>query len=125
MNRCQPFDRYDTASVLPRLHVVDFLDAPLETIGDMTLSLRDLNRTASIACWSQGSADDWEVYGGRKRTSPTPEELRAQACPALAQRITSLYWFNLSLKSRLKFPDLIAPDRKPNQPMEPLIQTGF
>jgi hypothetical protein len=40
-----------------------------------------------------------------------PEELRAQAYHALASRITSLYWFNLSLKSILKFPDLIEPIR--------------
>ena len=32
-----------------------------------------------------------------------------QAYHALAQRITSLYWFNLSLKSLLKFPDLMDP----------------
>jgi hypothetical protein len=83
--------------------------APLETIGDMTRSLRELNRPSPIAYWSQGAGDGWEVYGGRKRTSPTPEELRSQAYHALAHRITSLYWFNLSLKSLLKFPDLIEP----------------
>ena len=82
--------------------------APLETIGDMTRSLRELNRPRPIAYWSQG-AGSWERYGGRKRTSPTPEELRAQAYHALAHRITSLYWFNLSLASLLKFPDLMEP----------------
>ena len=170
MNRCQPFDNYDTESVLPRIHAVEFLGepqygggrpvppmevwrafapyqatrlptsithseervwrdyaglsdfphydayrvtapspdvwakydrwdgqiirwgAPLETIGDMTRSLRDLNRPAPVAYWSQGAHYDWEVYGGRKRTSPTPDELRAQAYHALAHRITSLYW---------------------------------
>ena len=75
----------------------------------MTRSLRDLNRPRPIAYWSQGAHDGWEGYGGRKRTSPTPDELRAQAYHALASRITSLYWFNLSLKSLLKFPDLIEP----------------
>lgn len=187
MNRCRPFERFDTEAVLPRIHAVEFLGepqygggrpvppmdvwrafapyqatrlptsvthseervwrfyaglsdyphydayrvsapaadawslydrwngerlrwgAPLETIGDLTRSLRDLNRPASIACWSQGAHEGWEVYGGRKRTSPTPDELRVQAYQALAQRITSLYWFNLSLKSLLKFPDLIEP----------------
>ncbi len=187
MNRCLPFDRYDTESVLPRIHAVEFLGepqygggrpvppmevwrafapyqatrlptsithseeriwrdyaglsdfphydayrvtapspdawskydrwdgqtlrwgAPLETIGDMTRSLRDLNRPAPVAYWSQGAHYDWGVYGGRKRTSPTPDELRAQPYHALAHRITSLYWFNLSLKSLLKFPDLIEP----------------
>jgi len=83
--------------------------APLETIGDMTRSLRDLNRPRPIACWSQGAHHDWERYGGRGRTSPTPDELRLQAYHALASRITSLYWFNLSLKSLAKFPDLIEP----------------
>ena len=83
--------------------------APLETIGDMTRSLRELNRPRPIAYWSQGAHEGWEVYGGRKRTSPTPDELRAQAYHALANRITSLYWFKLSLKSLLKFSDLIEP----------------
>ncbi|MHC4166136.1 MAG: hypothetical protein ACYSWQ_04200, partial [Planctomycetota bacterium] len=41
------------------------------------------------------------------RTSPTPDELRSQAYHALSSRITSLYWFNLSLKSLVKFRDLI------------------
>ncbi len=83
--------------------------APLETIGDMTRSLRELNRPMPIAYWSQGAHSGWDRYGGRQRTSPTPQELRAQAYHALAARITSLYWFNLSLKSILKFPDLIEP----------------
>ncbi len=82
--------------------------APLETIGTMTRSLRELNRPASIAYWSQG-ANTWGHYGGRNRNSPTPQELRAQAYHALGARITSLYWFNLSLKSILAFPDLIEP----------------
>jgi hypothetical protein len=75
----------------------------------MARSLRELNRPASIAYWSQGAHSGWDTYGGRQRTSPTPKELRAQAYHALAARITSLYWFNLSLKSILKFPDLIQP----------------
>ncbi len=83
--------------------------APLETIGVMTRSLRELNRPVPIAYWSQGAHHGWGNYGGRERTSPTPKELRAQAYHALAARITSLYWFNLSLKSILEFPDLIEP----------------
>ena len=83
--------------------------APLETIGDMTRSLRELNRPRPIAYWSQGAHEGWEHYGGRQRTSPTPDELRPQAYHALSSRITSLYWFNLSLKSLVKFPDLIEP----------------
>lgn len=83
--------------------------APLETIGEMTRSLRELNRPRPIAYWSQGAHYDWNGYGGRKRGSPTPDELRLQAYHALASRITSLYWFNLSLRSLVTFPDLIEP----------------
>jgi hypothetical protein len=193
MNRLQPFSRYDTEAVLPRVHAVEFLGepqygggrpvppqevwkelapyastrmpttvthseervwrfyaglsdyphydayrvtapapdawirydrwdgesirwgAPLESIGDMTRSLRDLNRPRPIAYWSQGAHAGWGRYGGRQRTSPTPDELRAQAYHGLAARITSLYWFNLSLKSLVKFPDLIEPITRVNR----------
>jgi hypothetical protein len=86
--------------------------APLETIGDMSRNLRELSRPAPVAYWSQGPHDGWGgglFRGGRKRRSPTPDELRSQAMHALAARITSLYWFNLSLKSLLKFPDTWEP----------------
>jgi hypothetical protein len=83
--------------------------APLETIGDLTRSLRDLNRPLPIAYWSQGAHAGWGRYGGRARTSPTAEELISQAYHALSSRITSLYWFNLSLESLVKFRDLIDP----------------
>jgi hypothetical protein len=83
--------------------------APLETIGEMSRSLRELNRPRPVAYWSQGPHYDWAGYGGRKRGSPTPDELRLQAYHALASRITSLYWFNLSLRSLVTFPDLIEP----------------
>jgi hypothetical protein len=89
--------------------------APLETIGAMTRSLRELNRPRSIAYWSQGAHSGWGRSGGRSRTSPTDEELRAQAYHALAHRITSLYWFNLSLESLVKFPDLIEPITRVNR----------
>jgi hypothetical protein len=82
--------------------------APLETIGDMSRSLRDLNRPKPTAYWSQGPADGWGPVWGRKRTSPTPDEIRLQAYHALSSRITSLYWFNLSLKSLLKYPDTMS-----------------
>lgn len=186
-NKLQPFDRYDSDVVLPRVHAVEFLGepqygggrpvppqevwqalvpyaptrlpttvthseervwrfyaglsdyphydayrvtapspdawsaydrwdgrkirwgSPLETIGEMTRSLRELNRPRPVAYWSQGPHHDWEGYGGRKRGSPTPDELRMQAYHALASRITSLYWFNLSVRSLVKFPDLIDP----------------
>jgi hypothetical protein len=83
--------------------------SPLETIGEMSRSLRELNRPRPTAYWSQGPHHDWQGYGGRKRGSPTPDELRLQAYHALASRITSLYWFNLSLRSLVTFPDLIEP----------------
>ena len=87
--------------------------APLETIGDMCRSLRKLNRPMPCAYWSQGPADGWGGgFDGRKRRSPTPDELRAQALHALSTRITSLYWFNLSLKSLLKFPDTWEPIKR-------------
>ncbi|MFO0910368.1 MAG: hypothetical protein U0794_18820 [Isosphaeraceae bacterium] len=101
--------------------------APLETIADMTQSLRELNRPRPIACWSQGAHDGWERYGGRPRTSPTPDELRAQAYHALGQRVTSLYWFNLSLNSLRKFRDLIDPITRVNREirlMEDLLLEG-
>ncbi len=88
--------------------------APLETIGEMTRSLRELSRPASIAYWSQGPHSGWSG-SGRSRSSPTPDELRAQAYHALGSRITSLYWFNLSLKSLLKFPDLMEPITRVNR----------
>lgn len=82
--------------------------APLETIGDMSRSLRELNRPRPTAYWSQGPHHNWRGYG-RPRGSPTPDELRLQAYHALSSRITSLYWFNLSLRSLVAFPDLIEP----------------
>lgn len=83
--------------------------APLETTGEMSRSLRELNRPRPTAFWAQGPHHDWSGYGGRQRSSPTPDELRQQAYHALASRITSLYWFNLSLPSLVKFPDLLEP----------------
>ncbi|MBM3493083.1 MAG: hypothetical protein FJX72_01990 [Armatimonadetes bacterium] len=86
--------------------------APLETIGDMCRSLRDMTRPAPTAYWSQGPHHDWSSYGGRKRTTPTCDEIRLQAYHALASRITSLYWFNLSLKSLLLYPDTMSELRR-------------
>lgn len=81
--------------------------APLETIGDMCRSMRELNRPMPCAIWSQGPHDGWERYGGRKRTSPTPDEIRLQAYHAVSTRITSLYWFNLSLKTLVEWRDTL------------------
>jgi hypothetical protein len=104
--------------------------APLETIGDLCRSLRDLNRPAPTAVWSQGPHHDWGggfFGGGRKRRSPTPDELRAQALHALASRITSLYWFNLSPRSLAMFPDLWEPMTRVGREirmLEPFYLTG-
>ena len=87
----------------------------LETIGDMTRSLREHSRPAPIAYWSQGAHHDWGSLLNPRRGSPTPDELRSQAWHGLANRVTSLYWFNLSLKSLLKFPDLIEPITRVNR----------
>ncbi|HDP33958.1 MAG TPA: hypothetical protein ENN29_02490 [Candidatus Hydrogenedentes bacterium] len=84
-----------------------FWGSPLETIGDMCRSLRELNRPAPCAIWSQGPHEGWDRYGGRNRTSPTPDEIRLQAYHALSTRITSLYWFNLSLKTVVKWRDTL------------------
>ncbi len=81
--------------------------APLETIGDMCRSLRELNRPMPCAIWSQGPHSGWEVYARRERTSPTPDEMRVQAYHAISTRITSLYWFNLGLKSLVKWRDTL------------------
>lgn len=81
--------------------------APLETIGDMCRSLRELNRPMPCAIWSQGPHDGWGRYGSRKRTSPTQDEIRMQAYHAISTRITSLYWFNLSLKALTMWRDTL------------------
>jgi hypothetical protein len=81
--------------------------APLETIGDLCRSLRELSRPAPIAAWSQGPYYGWDILEGRRRTSPTPDELRLQAYHALSSRITSLYWYNLSPRSLVQYRDTI------------------
>ena len=89
--------------------------APLETIGTMTRSLRQLSRPRSIAYWSQGAHHGWGSLWNPRRGSPNAQELRSQAWHGLANRVTSLYWFNLSLKSLVKFPDLIEPITRVNR----------
>ncbi len=83
--------------------------APLETIGNLCRSHRELSRPAPCAVWSQGPhagwGAGWRLGKTRQRRSPNTDELRAQALHALASRITSLYWFNLSIESLEKFPD--------------------
>ena len=89
--------------------------APLETIGTMTRSLRELSRPRPIAYWSQGAHDGWKSRWNPRRSSPTPDELRSQAWHGLASRVTSLYWFNLTLESLIAFPDLIEPITRVNR----------
>lgn len=89
--------------------------APLETIGDMTRSLAHHWRPAPVAIWSQGAHDGWGSRWSPRRGSPTPDELRSQAWHGIATGVTSLYWFNLSLKSLLAFPDLIDPITRVNR----------
>lgn len=81
--------------------------APLETIGDMCRSLRELNRPMPTAYWSQGPHEGWGPMWGRRRASPTANELRLQAYHALSSRITSLYWFNLTLGSLVQYRDTL------------------
>jgi hypothetical protein len=94
------YDRWDGATIR--------WGAPLETIGDMCRSLREMSRPAPTAYWSQGPHAGWRGFAGRRRGSPTPDELRLQAYHALGTRITSLYWFNLSLRSLLAYRDTIG-----------------
>lgn len=95
------YDRWDGKSIR--------WGAPLETIGTMTRSLRELSRPATIAYWSQGAHDGWGGVLSPRRGSPTAQELRAQAWQGLGNGIASLYWFNLSMKSLAKYPDLLEP----------------
>jgi hypothetical protein len=89
--------------------------APLETIGDMTRSLREQSRPKPIAYWSQGAHHDWGGFLSPRRGSPTADELRSQAWHGLGNGIASLYWFNLSIKSLCKFPDLAQPIQRINR----------
>jgi len=102
--------------------------APLETIGDLTRSLRDLNRPMPVAAWSQGPHDGWSgFFDGRRRRSPNPDELRSQALHAISSRITSLYWFNLSLEGLLRFQDTWEPIRRVGRELhaiEPFLLAG-
>jgi hypothetical protein len=101
--------------------------APLETIGSMTRTLRDLSRPRAIAVWSQGPHRGWSGMAGRSRGSPTPDELRAQALHALAARVTSLYWFNLSLASLVAYRDTLEPLARIGREiraLEPLLLAG-
>lgn len=81
--------------------------APLEGIGAMTRTLRELSRPAPIAAWSQNVHENWDGYAGRRRRSPTPDEIRIQAYEALASGINALYWYSLQAWSPAAFRDTI------------------
>lgn len=85
-----------------------FWGAPLEGIGEMTRTLNALSRPAPIAIWSQNVHEGWQGGLGRKRRSPTPDEIRAQAYQGLANGVTSLYWYSLQSWSLLAYRDAIA-----------------
>jgi hypothetical protein len=113
------YDRWNGASIR--------WGAPLETIGTMTRSLREQSRPASIAYWSQGAHDGWGGILSPRRGSPTADELRSQAWHGLGNGIMSLYWFNLSMKSLAKFPDLLDPIRRVGreiQLLRPILESG-
>jgi len=113
------YDRWDGVSIR--------WGSPLETIGSMTRSLREQNRPASIAYWSQGAHDGWGGILSPRRGSPTADELRSQAWHGLGNGIMSLYWFNLSMKSLAKFPDLLDPIRRVGreiQLLKPILESG-
>jgi hypothetical protein len=113
------YDRWNGASIR--------WGAPLETVGSMTRSLRQQSRPASIAYWSQGAHDGWGGILSPRRGSPTPDELRSQAWHGLGNGIMSLYWFNLSMKSLAKFPDLLDPIRRVGreiQLLKPILESG-
>lgn len=82
--------------------------APLETLGEMCRSLREISRPKAIACWVQGPYHGWDDIDGRRRASPTADEIRLQAYQALSSRITSLYWYQLNLQSLVDYRDTIG-----------------
>lgn len=81
--------------------------APLETIGEMTRTLRSLSRPVPIAIWSQGAHYNWQGSYSRRRSTPTPDEILMQAYQGLANGITGLYWYSLEAWSLLRFRDTI------------------
>lgn len=81
--------------------------APLETIGEMTRSLRSLSRPIPIAIWSQGAHYNWQGSYSRRRATPTPDEILMQAYQGLANGVTGLYWYSLESWSLLKYRDVI------------------
>ncbi len=81
--------------------------APLEGIGAMTRSLRELSEPLPVALWSQNAHEGWQDQFMRKRRSPTPDEIIAQAHQGLANGVIGLYWYSLQSWSLLKYRDVI------------------
>ncbi len=82
-----------------------FWGAPLEGIGVMTRSLRELSEPLPIALWSQTVHEGWQDQFTRLRRSPTPDEILMQAYQGLANGIISLYWYSLQAHSTLMYRD--------------------
>ena len=82
-----------------------FWGAPLEGIGVMTRSLRELSEPLPIALWSQNVHEGWQDQFTRLRRSPTPDEILLQAYQGLANGIISLYWYSLQSNSTLMYRD--------------------
>lgn len=101
--------------------------APLEGIGEMTRTLRALNRPAPIAAWSQNAHEGWQDQISRKRRSPTPDEILIQAHQALGNGITSLYWYSLQSWSPLRYRDTLGVTTRIGRlirALEPYFLTG-
>ncbi len=92
------YNRWDGAKI--------FWGAPLEGVGEMTRTLKALSRPAPIAIWSQNVHEGWNGIG-RRRRSPTPDEIAMQAYQGLANGVSSLYWYSLQSWSLLKYRDAI------------------
>lgn len=81
--------------------------APLEGIGTMTRSLRELSEPLPVALWSQNAHEGWQGQFSRKRRSPTPDEVLLQAYEGLANGVIGLYWYSLQSWSLVKYRDCI------------------
>jgi len=93
------YDRWDDGRLL--------WGAPLETIGEMTRTLRSLSRPVPIAIWSQSAHYNWQGSYTRRRATPTPDEILMQAYQGLANGVTGLYWYSLEAWSLLRYRDVI------------------
>lgn len=86
--------------------------APMETIGEMTRTLRALSRPVPIGYWSQNVHPGWRSTRARARNSPTADEILMQAHQGLANGIIGLYWYSLETWSTLRFRDTLDMTRR-------------